>query len=220
MTVDAAIQAESDRPVLVDCASGSPNLNCILGVTRERAARIEERNFYVVTGYVMTHHALAKKAVVDMGSVRWYPNFDEFSQMMLGRKITEGPGTPPPGWTADELGVSAPVPVIVPQKAPAPPSRPILTAAPSARLLESTEAALGELAREVGCVFNEMIPHNSGWFVPGQPTAYASAYDAIRARFARLEQGREPVSTARESRPDVPAATSTVEPAIDQGALF
>jgi len=165
-------------------------------LTNAKAARIEERNSYVVTGFVLTHHALGKKAVVDMAAVRWFPNVDEFMLMMTGRKITPGPGIPPPGWTVDELIAAAPMPVSV--AATAAPARPVLTAPPSARLHSTAEDALGALARELGCVFNEDIPHNAGWFAPGSSTACASAYDAVRGLVAYLksEGGRPAIAHA------------------------
>jgi hypothetical protein len=65
----------------------------------------------------------------------------------------------------------------------------VLTAPPSARLLESTEEALGALAADLGCVRNDDIAHNAGWFVPGHAKAYASAFDAIQGLVASLKAG-------------------------------
>lgn len=209
----------------------APSLEHIPEATAARAARVEERCNYVVTGHVLTHRALSKKAVVDMGTARWFPNADEFLQMMAGRKFTPGPGVPPPEWGVDEL-LDVPAPSVAIAAAPSAPTRPVLTAPPSARLLESTEAALGELARELGCAFNEDIPHNAGWFVPGKPKAYASAYDAIRALFASLEAGgsvyraqpaaaiAEPVLELVPVEAPAPKRKPEPQPAVEQGALF
>lgn len=200
-----------------------PSIDSVMPLTNAKAARIEERCNYVVTGLVLTHRALQKRAIVDKESIRWYPNDDEYSLMMAGRKLTPGPGVPPPEAIGDDL-LAAPVevtPIVL--AAPAASSRPVLTAPPSAKLLETTEAALGELARELGCVFNDDVPHNAGWFVPGKPKACASAYDAIRGLFASLEAGgtvyrpsavppaAEPVSAPKKAKPLFEAP---------QGALF
>jgi hypothetical protein len=203
-----------------------PNLEHVIELTNAKAARVEDRCNYVVTGYVLTHIELAKKAVVDMAAVRWFPNVDEFTLMMTGRKLTPGPGVPPPEWGVDQL-MAPSAPVGVPVGAPVVPSRAVLTAPPSARLLETTEAAIGELARELGCVRNEDVPHNAGWFVPGKPTAYASAYDAIRGLVASLKAG----GTVYEGKPgsqeiEISASESVASkrnapsPTIEQGALF
>jgi hypothetical protein len=207
----------------------APSLEHVIDATNARAARVEERCNYVVTGFVLTHHSLGKKAVVDMASVRWFPNVDEFMHMMTGRKITPGPGLQPTQWGVDEIAPAAPA--IAPAPAAAAPTRPVLTAPPSARLLESTEDALGQLAHELGCVYDVSVPHNAGWFVPGKPTACASAYDAIRGLVASLKAG----GTVYEPKPAAPAIAEPVlelvpvevpkrkpapAPAIEQGALF
>lgn len=205
-------------------------LDNVIPLTKAKAARVEERNSYVVTGYVLTHQALAKKAIVDMAAVRWFPNVDEFMLMMTGRKLTPGPGTPPPGWSADELLSAAPAPIAAPA-AVSTSARPVLTAPPSARLLESPEAALGVLAHELGCVYDVSIPHNAGWFVPGKPTACSSAYDAIRGLVASLKSGgtvyeRKGASSATADEPKSPEQLADIkQPAAKpqdcpQGALF
>jgi hypothetical protein len=202
-----------------------PNLEHVIALTNTKAARVEERCSYVVTGYVLTHPELAKKAVVDMAAVRWFPNVDEFMLMMTGRKLTPGPGTPPLGWSADELLSAAPAPAAMPT-APAA-ARPVLTAHPSVRLLESTEAALGVLAHELGCVYDVSIPHNAGWFVPGKPTACSSAYDAIRGLVESLKAGGTVYEGKSDSQQIDISASGPVAPkhnapapTIEQGALF
>lgn len=197
------------------------NLESVIELTNAKAARIEERCNYVVTGYVLTHHSLGKKAVVDMAAVRWFPNVDEFMHMMTGRNFTPGPGIHPPEWDVDEMLAATPIP------APPAPTRPVLTAPPSTRLLESTEEALGVLAHELGCVYDVSIPHNAGWFVPGKPTACASAYDAIRGLVSSLEAGGtiyRPAATKEESpaQPVPVVAPKQTATAIEiaQGALF
>ena len=90
------MQPDRIPPELEDARE--PRLDNVIPLTKAKAARVEQRNSYVVTGYVLTHQALAKKAIVDMAAVRWFPNVDEFMLMMAGRKITPGPGAPPPGW--------------------------------------------------------------------------------------------------------------------------
>lgn len=204
---------------------GAPSVDAVMPLTDAKAARVEERCNYVVTGYVLTHRMLQKRAIVDMESIRWYPNDDEYSLMMAGRKLTPGPGVPPPEAIGDDLLAAQrelpPAPAIV-LSAPTS-ARPTLTAPPSAKLLETTETALGELARELGCVFNEDVPHNAGWFVPGKPKAHASAYDAIRGLFASLEAGGTVYRPSAQSvEVEVAAPKPKVEPLQEapQGALF
>lgn len=204
-----------------------PSLDAITQETAERAARVEERCGHRIVGFVTRHHALAKQAIVVDGAVRWFPNDDEFKNMMGWKKYPDGPGIPHDGWPADET--PAPPPIAAPAVAPSAPARSVLTAPPSAKLLESTEAALGELARELGCVWNEEIPHNAGWFVPGNAKAHASAYDAIRGLFARLEAGgsvyRAPAA-ATTVEAEAPTAEQTPKrkteqaAVVEQGALF
>ncbi|MGN6085849.1 hypothetical protein [Trinickia sp.] len=193
--------------------------------TNARAARVEERCSHVVVGYVMQHHFLAKRAIVVGAEVRWFPNEDEFQNMMGWKKYPDGPGVPHEGWPLDES--PAPISVAPPAAAPQTPARPALTAPPSARLLESTEAALGVLAHELGCVYDVSIPHNAGWFVPGKPMACASAYDAIRGLVASLQAGgtvyRPSAANEDTTTPTVPAAAlkqSDANDKIAQGALF
>jgi hypothetical protein len=212
----------SDTPPTVH-----PSLDAVGRLTHDKAARIEERNNYEVTGYVMTHRALAKKCVIDMAAVRWFPNVPEFMLIMTGQKVTPGPGTPPLGY-ADIAELPTPVATAVPIIASAP-SRPILTAPPSARMLGSTEEALDELARDLGIVQNESIPHNAGWFVPGKANAYASSFDAIKALAYHLKSGGTvyypapaAVATAITETAKAAPPKKVMEPAPDapQGALF
>jgi hypothetical protein len=162
-------------------------LDSVTLTTNERAARVAERCGYRVVGFVMEHGEHPRRAIVKDAEVRWFPNDSDFTNMMGWRKHSAGPGVPEAGWPVDEMPQAAPVTVVA--AAPAAPKRPVLTAPPTAKLLESTEEALGVLARDLGCVWNDAIPHNAGWFVPGKPTAYASAYDAIRGLHASLEGG-------------------------------
>jgi hypothetical protein len=151
--------------------------------TNAKAARVEERCNYRVVGYVMEHNALAKRAIVADDAVRWFPNESDFDAMMGWKKHSAGPGVPAEGWPVDEMPQVEVPPVAV---AKAVPSRPILTAPPTAKLVESAEEAVAQLAKKLGCHWNDMIPHNAGWFVPGNPTAYASAFDAIQGLVERL----------------------------------
>lgn len=204
------------------CNRDAPDLGAIPPLTSARAARVEERCGHRVIGYVLKHPTLPKRSIVVDGQVRWFPNEEEFQSMMGWKKYPPGPGVPHEGWPLDESPAAAAV--AVPVSGPPLPSRPVLTAPPSARLLESAEAALGELARELGCVRNDEIAHNAGWFVPGKPAAYASAYDAIRGLVASLEAGGtvyRPPSEA-SSAPPVPAVecSTTQETGVLQGALF
>jgi hypothetical protein len=158
-------------------------LDAVPAVANERAARVAERCSFRVIGYVMEHTALPKRAIVADEAVRWFPNDSDFTAMMGWKKHSAGPGVPAEGWPADEMPQVA-APQVTAVKAA--PSRPILTAPPTARLVESAEEALASLAKAIGCHWNDMIPHNTGWFVPGKAIAYSSAYDAIQELVRRL----------------------------------
>jgi hypothetical protein len=231
-------QEGDDAPLIQAPLATRPAFAGILDVTHARAARVEERCNFEVTGLVLTHRGgLEKKAIVEGQSVRWFPNLPEFSLMMTGSKVTPGPGIQPAEADGDDLLGRSSLPLAeqrpagpVSSLAPTAPSRrPLLTAPPSARLLESTEEALGVLAGELGCVRNEDIPHNAGWFVPGKATAYASALDAIKGLVESLKNGGTvyypaPAAVVEEAFEAVKAEPpkKVIEPAPEtpQGALF
>ena len=153
--------------------------------TFARAARVAERCNYSICGFIMEHRGgLEKRAIVQGEAVRWFPNDADFTKMMGWQKHSAGPGVPAEGWPVEEMPALAPIQVI--GSVPSGPKRPILTAPPTARLVESAEEAVGQLAKSLGCHWNDMIPHNAGWFVPGKATAYASAFDAIAGLVERL----------------------------------
>jgi hypothetical protein len=52
--------------------------------------------------------------------------------------------------------------------------------------VDDGERALQVMANRLGIPFNSLIPHNTGFFVPGIPNAYASAGEAIEALFERI----------------------------------
>lgn len=90
----------------------------------------------------------------------------------------------------------------------------------------AVDAAMGELALALGCVFSDLIPHNTGYFVPGEALARTDAVDAITALFTHvrvggqihrpLPGGAEPaVKMAR-----VRAMPDDVDSTVDQAALF
>ncbi|MGE8366022.1 hypothetical protein [Cupriavidus sp.] len=54
---------------------------------------------------------------------------------------------------------------------------------------QAVEAAMTELARELGCFYSDLIPHNSGLFIPSEGKACHSAVDAIRRLFAHVHAG-------------------------------
>ena len=165
-----------------------PALDAMTQVAHARAARIIERCGYEITGYTLTHKGGTRKAIVDGAVVRWFPDASDFDRLMTWQKPI-GSGTPPEAATGDPL-LTVDIPAATPAPAPpAPVGRPVLSAAPSMPLVETVEEALGLLAADLGCVRNDTVPHNAGWFVPGQPTAFASALDAIKALFVNLKAG-------------------------------
>ncbi len=190
--------------------------------TFERAARVADRCNYGICGFVMEHRGgLVKRAIVQGEAVRWFPNDADFTNMMGWKKHSAGPGIPAEGWPADEMPQPE-VPNMAPAKVAS--TRPILTAPPTAKLVESAEEAVAELARKLGIHWNDMIPHNAGWFVPGKPTAYASAFDAIRGLVERLRgtpSGEEVIdSFARAPEPAHRAPTPAKAVDTRQEALF
>ncbi|HKU00294.1 MAG TPA: hypothetical protein VJS30_27740 [Paraburkholderia sp.] len=54
----------------------------------------------------------------------------------------------------------------------------MLAAAPSMSMVDTAEEVPDVLRTEPGCVHNDVVAHNAGWFVPGRPSAFASARDA------------------------------------------
>lgn len=222
--------AQASEAVLHDAADGTqdaapalPALDAVTPLSHARAARIIERCGYEITGYTLTHKGGTRKAIVDGAVVRWFPDAGDFARLMTWQEPI-GPGTPPEAAIGDALltvdtraAASAPAPS-------APMGRTVLTAGPSVPLVATVEAALGLLAAELGCVHNDTVPHNAGWFVPGRPNAFASALDAIKALFANLEAGgtlyvpplpkKEPMCADPEEAPSKQAAQH------EQAALF
>lgn len=86
---------------------------------------------------------------------------------------------------------------------------------------QAVEAAMTELARELGCFYSDLIPHNAGLFIPGEGQACHSAVDAIRRIFAHVHAGgavhRQGAASDAEK-----AQRATAERAIDprQEGLF
>ena len=194
--------------------------------TFARAARVAERCNFSICGFVMQHRdGLDKRAIVQGECVRWFPNESDFTAMMGWRKHSAGPGVPADGWPADEIPQQE-APALA---KPAAAARPILTAPPTAKLVESAEDAVAQLAKKLGCHWNDLIPHNAGWFVPGKPTAYASAFDAIQGLVERLRGKPDALAVvdgmvsmmAHEHPMTAPRAAKTTKP-VDtrQEALF
>jgi len=59
----------------------------------------------------------------------------------------------------------------------------------SADVASAIDAAMTELARELGCAYSDLVPHNAGLFVPGQAKACANPVEAIRQLFAHVYAG-------------------------------
>lgn len=77
-------------------------------------------------------------------------------------------------------------------------------ASSSADVASAIHAAMMDLARELGCAFSDLIPHNAGLFIPGQPKACADPVDAIRQLFAHVYAGGHVLRPPRHM-PDAPA---------------
>lgn len=180
--------------------------------TRARAERVIERVGYRITGYVLTHPARQAKAIVDYPTqVRWFPTFDDFQRMMAWQETLE-PGIPPEGYTDDAAALKAETPLHLD-------ARPSIAVPVTVAVHGSAEQAIEALARELGCVHNTMIPSNTGWFVPGKPTAYMSAYDAITALVDNLKCGGTVYTPERAPRVQQ-LSTPAAESESVQGGLF
>jgi hypothetical protein len=98
-------------------------------------------------------------------------------------------------------------------------------AAGNADVASAIDAAMTDLARELGCAFSDLIPHNAGLFIPGEARACANPVDAIRRLFAHVRDGGR-VYRPESLQSDKPVARATkAEPSptdIDprQVALF
>lgn len=65
----------------------------------------------------------------------------------------------------------------------------VRTAGASIDAAQAVEAAMTELARELGCFYSDLIPHNAGLFIPGEGQACPNPVDAIRRLFAYVHAG-------------------------------
>ncbi|MEX3917937.1 hypothetical protein AB4Y43_17095 [Paraburkholderia sp. BR10872] len=200
-----------------------PSLEPVAPLAREKAARIIERCGYEITGYTLTHRAGTRKAIVDGTAIRWFPDAADFERMLRWKEPV-GPATPPDSALGDPLLVSGQAGATSPAPVAPTVQRAVLAAPPSLPLLDTVEDALGAIAAELGCVRNDTVPHNAGWFVPGRSNAFASALDAIRALFGSLKAGGT-VYTAQprpSTESSAPARVGKVVEAEshEQAALF
>lgn len=98
-------------------------------------------------------------------------------------------------------------------------------AAGSTDTAAAINAAMTDLARELGCFWRDLIPHNAGLFIPGQAQACADPVDAIRRLFAHVHAGGHVLRSPAIS-PNTPAARagkadpSPIEVDPRQVALF
>ena len=145
------------------------------------AGRIITRGGFEITGYVLTNRVSHRKAIADVCGVRWMSPEDMLR--VMNWEATVDSGAPPAGWDGGE---DIPVAVAPPRQPGA--KRPTLSSAPAHGMHEDVAEALCALAADLGCHYNDLIPHNAGWFVPGKPTAFVSPYDAIKGLVAHLQK--------------------------------
>ncbi|KVD92941.1 hypothetical protein WS63_07860 [Burkholderia stagnalis] len=182
---------------------------------RERMQRLLHPGGYEITGYVLTQKISSWKAVVDVTGTRWMSSAD-LERLMRWKEPT-GSGVPPGVGSDDE---SSPVPL--PPLASMPVPKRALSVEPSHSMPNDIADAFGILAKRLGCCYNDSIPHNAGWFVPGKPIAYVSALDAIEALFESLRSGGtiyEPTKRAEPARVSL-APVMSPECDLPQQALF
>lgn len=106
-----------------------------------------------------------------------------------------------------------------------PPAAIAAAASGNADVATAIEAAMTDLARELGCAWSDLIPHNTGLFIPGQAKACANPVDAIRQLFAHVYAGghvlRPPrLTTAAPAQHAGKADPSPTEVDPRQVALF
>lgn len=98
-------------------------------------------------------------------------------------------------------------------------------AAGSSDMAAAINAAMTDLAHELGCFYSDLIPHNAGLFIPGQAQACADPVDAIRRLFAHVHAGGHVLRTPA-LMPNAPATRagkadpSPIEVDPRQEALF
>lgn len=81
-------------------------------------------------------------------------------------------------------------------------------AAGSSDTAAAIHSAMTDLARELGCAWSDVIPHNAGLFIPGQAQACADPVDAIRRLFAHVYAGGHVLRPPALS-PSTPAARAS-----------
>lgn len=190
---DSPIGATPRAPVL--------SFDSLDDATRERLERATSPGGYLISGVVLTHPISQRLIIADRTGYRGL-SADDMHRIMAWEEPHDPANRAANGEAQDEP-VSVPAPADVPDLRPAAAVRPSLATEPTHAMLDSVEAALAELARESGCIFNEDIAHNAGWFVPGKPTAFKSPYDAIRALIDRSNVGGavgRPAAAPRKAR--------------------
>lgn len=89
---------------------------------------------------------------------------------------------------------------------------------------QAVEAAMTELARELGCFYSDLILHNAGLFIPGEAQACPNPVDAIRRMFAHVYAGghvlHPPEQTGKPAARASKAEPSPTEVNTRQVALF
>lgn len=186
-----------------------------------RALRALERVDFHVTGYVATHRSNPRKVIIDSGretQIRWISG-EDFARVIAWQEPRDDANAPAGFLTGEEAQNVQP-----PLAQPA--ARAMLTVAVTRAAAETVEASLGTLATELGCCFSDAIAHNSGWFVPGKPIAYASPLDAIYSLVESLKSGgavykpagERPVSQTTIAAKNTASAAAIAAPA--QQGLF
>ncbi|MCY1253056.1 hypothetical protein D9M68_122760 [compost metagenome] len=95
----------------------------------------------------------------------------------------------------------------------------------SADVASAINAAITDLARELGAFYSDLIPHNAGLFIPGEARACANPVDAIRRLFAHVHAGGlinrpAPLQTDKPAARANKAEPSPTEVDLRQVALF
>lgn len=198
------VGAAAHTPVLL--------LDSLDDTTRMRLERALSPGGYVISGAVLTHPISQRLIIADRSGYRGL-SADDMERIMAWKDPLESANRAAHRETQDRP-VEVPASADLPDLRPAASVRPSLSTAPTRAMLDSVEAALAELARESGCIYNEDIAHNAGWFVPGKPTAFKSPYDAIRALIDHSNAGApvsRPAAAPRKAR--ATAANAVAMPA-------
>lgn len=194
--------------------SRDPLLQSVTEAVLARTLRSTAPNRFYVSGFVVTQPVSKRKGIIDVAGERWLSPADMERIVQWKDPVESGEA---PSDLSDERGkpasAAAALPRVVERTKAA-----LITPASHAGSDLTRDEVLVALARDIGCVYNDAIAHNTGWFVPGVPTAFESPTDAIGAlvgilrKEARVHQAACAKATPHQRTPESLPATADVDP--------